>query len=57
MTIYMPMYYIVPLDKEVMTIIVLEPLIFSDNFLFYGSSLSEHERESVCSDSIKNTLW
>ena len=44
------MYYIVPLDRsvwEIMAIIVLESLIFSDNFLTHGPSLSEHERKSV----------
>ena len=49
------MYYIVPMDRsvwEVMAIIVLESLIFSDNFLIHEPSLSEHERESACSDSI-----
>ena len=44
------MYYIVSMDRsvwEVMAIIVLELLIFSDNFLIHEPSLSEHERESV----------
>ena len=56
----MPTYYIVPLDRfvwEVIAIIVLESFNFGDNFLIHGPSLSEHERESVCSNSIKNNLW
>ena len=59
MTMPISMYYIVPLDRSVseVMVIVLELLIFGDNFLIRRPFLSEHERESVCSDSIKNKLW